>query len=382
MSGIVKGEEYSWLKRRPVLKGLIAAAGKSSRMGDFKPLMPINGFPMIGMTIQSMKNAGIQDITVVIGRNAQEMRRVLTPMGVRLVENSEYRETDMLRSVQLGLEGMTDAEGILFLPGDMPLISPLVMKKIKEKLFHLNEHTQVLIPMLGEKQAHPPVFFPGAYEPILSFHGEGGMRKVFEMLEREYLPLEDLAILMDADVQRDIAALRVRAKETRGISLALCQELYREMCLPENIRQHCMAVGELAAEIAQRLIENGECLDVELCRSGGFIHDLCRLLPHHEERAREYLEQKGYLALGKIAGAHSRFTEMPKDLCQEWVIVCLADKLIQETKRVSLEERYQKAFRHPVVKPSIRKSYEICCALAAEFEERTGERLYAADLSE
>lgn len=378
MSGITAGEKSSGIE----LRGLIVAAGNSSRMGDFKPLMEINGFPMITMTVQSMRNAGIREITVVIGRNANEMRGILTPLGVHLVENPDYRKTDMLHSVQLGLKTMTEAEGICFLPGDMPLISPLVLKKIKDRILGMKKSSQVLIPMLGEKQAHPPVFFPGAYTPILTWKGEGGMRRVFEFLEREYVSLDDPGILMDADVQADIASMRKHAKATRGISGKLCAELYREMYLPENIRRHCIAVGNLAGKMAERLIENGACLDVELCRSGGYVHDICRLLPCHEKRAGEFLEQKGYLALAEIAKAHGGFTEMPRSICQERVIVCLADKLVQETKRVTLWQRYQKAFRNPVVKPSIKKSYYICCRLVKEYEERTGEKLYAADLSE
>ena len=181
MSGITAGEKCSGIE----LRGLIAAAGNSRRMGDFKPLMEINGFPMIAMTVQSMRNAGIREITVVIGRNAQEMREVLAPLGVHLIENPHYRDTDMLYSVQLGLQTMTEAEGICFLPGDMPLISPLVMKTIKDRIGKMKKTSQVLIPMLGEKQAHPPVFFPGAYTPLLTWKGEGGMRRVFELLERE-----------------------------------------------------------------------------------------------------------------------------------------------------------------------------------------------------
>lgn len=378
MSGITAGEKSSGIE----LRGLIAAAGNSRRMGDFKPLMEINGFPMIAMTVQSMRNAGIREITVVIGRNAQEMREVLAPLGVHLIENPHYRDTDMLYSVQLGLQTMTEAEGICFLPGDMPLISPPVMKTIKDRIGKMKKTSQVLIPMLGEKQAHPPVFFPGAYTPILTWKGEGGMRRVFELLEREYVSLEDPGILMDADVQADIASMRKHAKAARGISRKLCSQLYREMYLPENIRRHCIAVGDLAGEMAERLIEKGACLDVELCRSGGYVHDLCRLLPCHEKRAGEFLAQKGYLALAEIAQAHGGFKEMPRSICQEQVIVCLADKLIRETERVSLLQRYQKAFRNPVVKPAIKKSYDICCRLVKEYEERTGEKLYADDLPE
>ena len=57
--------------------GLIAAAGRSRRMEGFKPLLEINGFPMIAMTVQSMENAGIRDITVVVGYRGEEVRRAL-----------------------------------------------------------------------------------------------------------------------------------------------------------------------------------------------------------------------------------------------------------------------------------------------------------------
>lgn len=364
------------------LKGLIAAAGLSSRMGDFKPLLEINGFPMIAMTVQSMKNAGIRDITVVVGRKAEEIRSVLKPMQVHFVMNPDYQNTDMLRSVQLGLETMQAAEGICFLPGDMPLVSPAVMGTMKERLNSISKETEVLLPLLGKKQVHPPILLPGSYAKILSWKGEGGMRRVFEMSAREYVSLEDPGTTMDADVRADIIVLRKYARATKGISLHKCENLYKEMYMPENIRRHCYAVGELAAQLAEKLIESGACLDVELCRSGGFLHDLCRLLPHHENQAREYLRKKGYLALGEIVGMHGKFETMPDSICKESVLVCLADKLIRETRRVTIQERYEKAFQYGTVKPAIQKSYQICCLLAKEYEERTGERLYAADLSE
>ena len=39
--------------------GIITAAGLSSRMGAFKPLLELNGYPMIVHTVLSMKNAGV-----------------------------------------------------------------------------------------------------------------------------------------------------------------------------------------------------------------------------------------------------------------------------------------------------------------------------------
>ena len=59
-------------KRRPV--GLILSAGFSSRMKDFKPLMKIGGRTPLQMLIESFSIAGIKDIFVVVGHNADKIR--------------------------------------------------------------------------------------------------------------------------------------------------------------------------------------------------------------------------------------------------------------------------------------------------------------------
>lgn len=104
--------------------GLVPAAGGSRRMDGFKPLLKINGFPMITMTVQSLRNAGIRDIIVVTGYRGEEVEKVLEPMGVRIIENRRWQETDMLASVKLGLEAADKKEGVFILPGDIPLTSP------------------------------------------------------------------------------------------------------------------------------------------------------------------------------------------------------------------------------------------------------------------
>lgn len=141
------------------------------------------------------------------------------------------------------------------------------------------------------------------------------------------------------------------------------------------MRAHCLAVGELAGWMAEHLTKCGACLDIELCRSGGYLHDLCRLLECHEAEAGVFLRERGYAALAGIVEQHGGFETEPESICEEWVIVCLADKLIQEDRRVSLEVRYEKALCHHEVKERILGDMRICRRLKEEFEVMTGERL-------
>ncbi len=357
------------------MKGLIAAAGLSSRMGEFKPFMELNGFPMIQMTVQSLKNAGIQEITVVTGYRAEEMHGVLGPLGVRLVENRDYRETDMLASIRMGLAMIQDADAVFFLPGDLPLIAPGSMRKVKDRLAGLPGGSEALVPVTGESTSHPPVLLPGGVRKVLDYRGVGGLKGAFSSMKTVYMELDDAGTLADADFRGDFAKLTAYARARKGVARKLWEAWYEETGLPEHVRAHCRAVGDLAGWMAERLTEHGACLDIELCRSGGYLHDLCRLSAHHEAAAGVFLRARGYLALADIAERHRGFETEPESICEEWAVVCLADKLIREDKRVSLKERYQKAFAHPPVKERILRDIKVCQRLKEEFEVMTGERL-------
>ncbi len=362
--------------------GVITAAGLSSRMDGFKPLMEINGFPMIGMTVQSMKNAGIQDITVVTGYRAKEMEKVIAPMKVRIVENHDYRNTDMLASIKIGLAETDTADGVFILPGDIPLTAPDSFGKMMEKISLVSPEICALLPTTAGRQVHPPFLFPEGKKQVLEYQGSGGMKGIWESMQTAEVAIEDEGAQKDADVRKDFDWMQNYAKVHKGISKKLCEEFYREVSLPQHIQAHCRAVGNLAGWMAETLTAHGAFLDVELCRSGGWLHDLFRLKPNHEEKAGVFLRDRGYLALAKVVEDHRGFEKEPVTVCQESVIVCLADKLIQETERVSIERRYQKALGQDVVKERILRDIRICRRLAEEFEVITGERLYSENISE
>ena len=62
---------------------LILAAGMSTRMGQFKPLMEFNGESMIRRVVRSLKEAGASPIFMVVGYRAQEIRMHLAGEGAR-----------------------------------------------------------------------------------------------------------------------------------------------------------------------------------------------------------------------------------------------------------------------------------------------------------
>ena len=66
------------LRRGTMTAGaIVTAAGRSSRMGDFKPLMKIGGISVAERVVMTLREAGIGEIVVITGRNAEELENCL-----------------------------------------------------------------------------------------------------------------------------------------------------------------------------------------------------------------------------------------------------------------------------------------------------------------
>jgi molybdenum cofactor cytidylyltransferase len=84
---------------------LILCGGRSSRMGDFKALLPLGGDTVIERVIRLFREAGIADVTAVLGHRPQSTLPVLERHGVRPVVNDRYDE-GMFSSVKAGVRAL------------------------------------------------------------------------------------------------------------------------------------------------------------------------------------------------------------------------------------------------------------------------------------
>jgi len=101
--------------------GIILVAGLSSRMGDFKPLLKLDGKTMIEHSVDSMLHSGVNQVIVVLGYRGEEIEVLLKNKydTSRLVftHNLKYAETDMLSSVKIGIAALNKCDAFYLLPG-------------------------------------------------------------------------------------------------------------------------------------------------------------------------------------------------------------------------------------------------------------------------
>ena len=86
---------------------LIIAAGYSSRMNDFKPLLPFGETTALERLIQTYEAHGLEHIYVVVGHRQDDIRDVLRAYKVQIVFNEAY-DQGMFSSIQKGLDAMDE----------------------------------------------------------------------------------------------------------------------------------------------------------------------------------------------------------------------------------------------------------------------------------
>lgn len=204
---------YFYMKRGEGVQvnGLILAAGLSSRMGDFKPLMPLGGRTVIEQSVESMLQGGVAHVTVVVGRRAEDVRRLLqqhyVPQQLAVVENPRFEHTDMLESAKLGLRAMPACGAFFQLPGDVPAVAASTFFALRSKMDESG--AGIVFPLFEGHREHPPLIAAKYREQILAYRGDGGLRALYATWEEDTqaVAVNDPGCGMDMDTQADYARL-------------------------------------------------------------------------------------------------------------------------------------------------------------------------------
>ena len=179
---------------------IVAAAGLSSRMGAFKPLLPFEGATVIERCLANLRGAGASELVVVTGHRASELEALLRGSGVTLVHNPRYAETQMFDSICLGLRALPeDCETILLTPGDVPLVKPETIRAL------LSERGGFVCPTCGGRRGHPAALDAAWRDALLRCGGEGGLRGAVAALGIPVteVAVDDVGMLLDLDTPED-----------------------------------------------------------------------------------------------------------------------------------------------------------------------------------
>jgi molybdenum cofactor cytidylyltransferase len=203
------------LQQRTV-SAVILAAGMSSRMGTTKQLLPFGNSTLLETVIDKMRRSGANEVIVVLGASADEIRRTIHLDGVRVVINEEFRD-GMGASLRRGIaEVNTDAALVVL--ADQPFVEiDTINRLIAEYRTH---KPQIAIPLYRGFRGNPVLLDRSVFPEIIQLSGDIGCRAIFGTHSENILKVqvEDIGVLLDIDTREDLDKLQ--SASTRSLEAA------------------------------------------------------------------------------------------------------------------------------------------------------------------
>lgn len=183
---------------------VIAAAGMSSRMGEFKPLLNIGSISIAQRVVATFQQAGVDKIVMVTGYRAEALEKHLSGNGAVFLRNENYQTTHMFDSARIGLGYIRDkCDSVLFTPVDIPLFTAATVRAL------LASGAELACPVCDGERGHPILIGSSLIDRILTDSGEGGLRGALERSGAAVaeVVVEDKGVLHDADTPEDYRTL-------------------------------------------------------------------------------------------------------------------------------------------------------------------------------
>lgn len=201
-----------------MIPAIIAAAGKSSRMGPPKQLLPWGGSTVLATVVSNLEEVGIGPVVCVLGRERTKIEMALSATNAHLLENPAYATTEMIHSFQLGLAYLKENQppsiaGTLFSLGDQPHISTQTLHQIHRQIRETANN--IVIPSHNMRRGHPFYIPRAIWQEILDLGPDETLRQVLHAHRDSitYVNLETDEILWDMDTPAEYELMRRRWDE-------------------------------------------------------------------------------------------------------------------------------------------------------------------------
>jgi putative nucleotidyltransferase with HDIG domain len=357
------------------IAAIVLAAGYSSRMAKFKPLLPMAGITALERCIGLFRDAGVGEVIAVLGHRAEELQPLAERAGARCILNPHFKQ-GMFSSISAGSRALAGwVEAAFVLPADIPLVRPHTIRRMAS--IFVTRRDGIVYPVFEGRRGHPPLI---ERKILNEAAADGATGPLFDLLARHEneainLLVADHGIHMDMDTPAEYDALCDLAACRDIPTRAECETiLFAQSVAPSQVR-HSRRVAEVAERIALALERSGLLLNVELVKAGALLHDLAKGQPNHAAVGAEFLRSMDFPRVATVVGAHTNLDFLGGQL-DECAIVYLADKLVRGDNVVTLEWRFQPALTrfsdNPPALHAVQSRMATAQAVAQAVETRLG----------
>jgi molybdenum cofactor cytidylyltransferase len=177
--------------------GVVLGAGRSSRFGSPKQLLPFGDTTLLGQAVRNANASSLDRVVVVLGRASDELREALDFGRAGVVENTTYG-TGCASSLLAGLDAAGhDCEALCLLLGDQPGVLPGFVDRVLSEW--RRERSWAAVCSYRGKLGHPFVFSREAFAELRGLHGDKAVWKLIEAY-----PERVRKVAIDAELPPDV----------------------------------------------------------------------------------------------------------------------------------------------------------------------------------
>ena len=158
--------------------GVVLGAGRSSRFGAPKQLLPFGDTTMLGQAVRNANASDLDRVVVVLGRASGELRGSVGFGRAEVVENTLYG-TGCASSLLAGMDAAGEGcEALVLLLGDQPGVRSGFIDAVLSEW--RRDRPWASVTSYGGKLGHPFVFAREAFEDPRCLHGDKAVWKLIE----------------------------------------------------------------------------------------------------------------------------------------------------------------------------------------------------------
>jgi CTP:molybdopterin cytidylyltransferase MocA len=215
---------------RARIAAVVLAAGAGSRFGGRKLLAPVEGRPILQHVLERLESAGVAEVVVVVGDEADELETGIDWGPARRVVNPAP-DRGLSSSLKVGIAALPDdAEAALITLGDQPLLPARAVRALLDA--EEREDRPIVVPVYGNGAGRNPVLLRReAFTLVDETNGDRGLGPLLEAhpeLVHE-IPIRVEGGNPDVDTREDLVGLLEAAWAARVVANAEQVERFREV---------------------------------------------------------------------------------------------------------------------------------------------------------
>lgn len=187
------------------ITAIVLAAGASTRMGEPKALVDIEGASFLTHIVRAARGGGVAAVVAVAGPPDGEKIRTRLPAGAGIAWNPDPSR-GMLSSIQIGLATLpAGTSSVLIWPVDHPLVRVDTVRHILA-----GQPGKIVIPCHQGRRGHPVRVPRSLFGAIMALPADANLRDFIESQAAQVLcvDVEDAACLDDIDTPAVLAQVK------------------------------------------------------------------------------------------------------------------------------------------------------------------------------